>query len=267
MLNTDHAYRFIAHVDLADFGLFIVAVFMTAAVVKAIRSLSEWIVGKFPKKRMAVFEWVPLLNFLIYFVGIVGAFYIIFDPSQDLIIAFIISSFVATGFAAKEILASILSGIVLLVDKPFQVGDRITFQEYYGDILMIGLRSVKLLTLDESVVTIPNSRFLNDAVSSSSAGEVGMMTTVDVYVSPEADLYKSRDILHEETQKSTYVNGKQKVIIVGKEILGDNGIVSFMLTVKCILKDARREKAFQTDLLLEVNRAFKKAKIKLPAYG
>ena len=72
----------------------------------------------------------------------------------------------------------------------FQAGDRITFQDHYDNILSIGVRSVKILTLDESVVTIPNTRFLSDSVSLSSANDLGMMIAVDVHVSPEANLYK-----------------------------------------------------------------------------
>ena len=91
-----------------------------------------------------------------------------------------------------------------------------------------------------------------------------MMTTVDVYVSPEVDLFKIKEILEKESQKSKYVDPKGKIAIVGKEILGLNGTVSFGMTVKCILKDARLEKAFQTDFLLGINKEFKKNKIKLP---
>lgn len=264
MLSSEHAHRFIAHIDVMDIGLFILILFVISFVVKGIRYFSEWISKKYPSQRMVVFEWVPVLNFLIYFIGGFGAFYSVFEPSRELIIAFIISGFVAIGFAAKDVLTSIISGVILLIDKPFQVGDRVEFQGHYGEILKIGLRSVKLLTLDESLVTIPNNRFINEVVSSSSAGEIGMMTTVDVYVSPHADLYKVKEVLHKESQKSTYINTKGKIVIVGKEVLGVNGTVSFVMTVKCILKDARLEKAFQTEFLMGVNKEFKIQDVKLP---
>lgn len=263
MLTSTHASRFISQVDLIDVAFFIGAVTLISLVVKGIRSFSDWISEKFPSKRMVVFGWVPVVNFLLYFTGVFGSFYIIFEPSRKFLIAFIISGFVAIGFAVKDIMASIVGGIILLIDKPFQVGDRVTFQDYYGEILRIGLRSVKLLTLDESIVTIPNQRFISDAVSSSSAGELGMMTTVDVYVSRDADLYKIKEILQKETKKSKYVVSRGKIAIVGKEILGVNGTVSFAMTVKCILKDARLEKTFQTDFLIGAHNEFKLNNIQL----
>src|SRR3989344_2514671 len=190
MLTSDQAFRFFSQVNMIDIGLFTGSIVTIALIVTGIRRLSDWFSKKFPSKRMIIFEWIPILNFLLYFGGIFSAFYIIFEPRREFLIAFMVSSFVAIGFAIKDLVASIIGGIVLLMDRPFQVGDRISFQDYYGEILRIGLRSVKILTLDESIVTIPNQRFISEGVSSSSAGELGMMTTVDVYVPQEVDLYK-----------------------------------------------------------------------------
>ncbi len=257
MLNADHASRFLARVELAELGLLFIAIVIISLIVSGIRKLSAWLSKKFPKKRMLVLAWVPIFNFLLYFGGIFTAFYIIFSPSREFLIAFTISLFVAIGFGIKDIAASIIAGVILLLDKPFQIGDRVTFQDAYGEIIEIGLRCVKLLTLDESVVTIPNQRFISDVVSSSSAGELGMMTTVDVNIPLEADLYKVKEILEEESKKSTHIKTREKTVIVGKEVLGVNGVVSFVMTVKCILKDSRLEKAFQTDFLMAVNKAFK----------
>ena len=195
MLNADHASQFIARVDFIELTSFIFAIVVIALLVTIIRRVSNWFSKKFPTKRMFFLGWVPIFNFLLYFGGTFGAFYLIFNPSQNFLIAFMISIFVAIGFAIKDVAAAIIAGLILLIDKPFQVGDRVTFQDHYGEIKRIGLRSVKLLTLDESIVTIPNQRFITDVVSSSSAGELGMMTTVDVHVSLEADLYKIKQIL------------------------------------------------------------------------
>lgn len=263
MLTSDRASRFLSQMDLTDISLFVGAIIIVSLIVIGISRLSDWISEKFPSKRMVIFGWIPLIKFLLYFGGIFGSFYIIFEPKRELLIAFLISGGVAIGFAVKDIVASVIGGIILLMDKPFQVGDRITFQDHYGEILSIGLRSVKLLTLDESIVTIPNLRFISDTVSSSSAGMIGMMTTVDVYVSLNNDLHKVKEILYKVSEKNKHVDSRAKITIVGKEILGINGAVSFAMTTKCILKDARLEKAFQTDFLMDVNKQFKRHRIKV----
>lgn len=257
MAYSNYFYQFVNRINAKDIGLFIFSILVIGLFVTVIRRFSRWLSIRFPGQRMRVFAWVPVVNFSLYFIGILLSFYIIFHPRYELLIAVMMSGLIAFGFAVKDIVTSIIGGIVLLVDKPFQLGDRITFENYYGEVVQVGLRSTKLLTLDDSVVTIPNHRFLANVVSSSSAGDRRMMVVVDIYVSLDVDLHTIKNILQEESQKSHYVDPKEKAIIVGKEVLGVNGIVSVMLTVKCIIKDARFEQAFQTDLLLDVIKRFK----------
>ncbi len=253
--------KFISNVEIENVFIFILLLAVLIVSVKLIRIFSRIVTKKFPDKRMYVFQWIPVFNFSIYFIGIVIGIYVIFKPSQEVLLWFIASTIVAFALALKDILFSIIAGVVLLVDKPFQVGDRIAFNNEYGEIVSIGLRSVKLLTLDESIVTIPNSRFINDTVSSSSAGELNMMTTVDVYVAIDKDLNKIKATLEKIALESSYLNIERKPFVVIKEVLGIGGIISAMMTTKCILKDARKEKSFQTDFLISVNREFKNQNI------
>ncbi len=253
--------QFAASVDTINIVSFLALLAILIIVVKILDKISAIIIKKFPKKRMTIFQWIPALSFMIYLFGITIGAYLIFTPSHEVLLWFIASTIIATAFAFKDILASIIAGIILLIDKPFQVGDRITFEGAYGEITSIGIRSVKLLTLDESIVTIPNNRFINDVVSSSSAGQLGIMTTVDVHVSINENLDTVQDILKKVAQKSPYLEKKSAPIIVVKEVLGMNGVISAVMTAKCIIKDARKEKTFQTEFLIDVNRKFKSQKI------
>ena len=258
--------KFISNVEIENVFLFILLLAVLTVSVKLIRIFSKIVTKKFPKKRMYVCQWIPVFNFSIYFLGIVVGIYVIFEPSQEVFLWFVASTIVAFALALKDILFSIIAWVVLLVDKPFQVGDRITFNNEYGEIVSIGLRSVKLLTLDESIVTIPNSRFINDTVSSSSAGQLDMMTTVDVYVAIDKDLNKIKTILEKIALESSYLNTERNPFVVIKEVLGIGGIISAMMTTKCILKDARKEKSFQTDFLISVNQEFKNQNIQRTIY-
>ena len=253
--------KFISNVEIEHVVIFALLLAALIIVVKLVGMISRAIIKKFPKKRMYIFQWIPVFNFAIYFFGIVIGIDIIFEPSQEVILWFVASTIVTFAIAMKDILFSIVAGIVLLMDKPFQVGDRVTFNNEYGEVISIGLRSVKLKTLDESVVTIPNCRFINDTVSSSSAGELDMMTVVDIYVPIDNDLPKIKAILEETALESPYLNIKRKPFVVIKEVLGMGGVISAMMTTKCILKDARKEKAFQTDFLLSVNQELKNQNI------
>lgn len=253
--------RFISKINLTDVGLFVASILVIGLIGYSIRTASDCFAKKFPSKRMGVLAWVPVLNFTLYLVGVLGAFYIIFEPSKDLVMGLMVSGFVAFGFAIKDSVASIMAGVSLLTDKPFQLGDRVTFQDHYGEIVNIGLHSVKLKTLDDSIVTIPNKRFVSDVVKSNSAGELKMMVGVDIFVPLDADLYRIKEILEYQCANSKYIDGTKKISVTGKEILTEHGIVSFRMTTSGVLKDARFERAFQTDFVMAVNRTLKENSI------
>lgn len=255
--------RFISKINLSDIGLFIASVVAIALMGYLIRSVSEWFVKKYPAQRMGILAWVPVCTFALYLIGVLAAFYIIFEPTKQLLMGLAVSGFVAFGFAIKDSVASIMAGVSLLTDKPFQVGDRVTFQDQYGEIIQIGLRSVKLMTLDESIVTIPNKRFTTDIVKSNSAGELKMMVAADVYVPLEADLYTIKEVLLKECAKNQYVDTHKKITVTGREIVANNGSILFRMTTSCVLKDARHESAFQTEFVMAVNRTLKENSIVL----
>ena len=71
---------------------------------------------------------------------------------------------------------------MIMADRPFQVGDRVSFGGQYGDVTAIGLRSVRVRTLDDSVVTIPNNLFLTDVTTCGNYGVLHMQLHVDLYI-------------------------------------------------------------------------------------
>ena len=67
----------------------------------------------------------------------------------------------AVALAARSTLENFIGGITLFADKPVEVGDFCRLGEQLGVIESIGLRSVKVRSLDRTIVTIPNAEFAN----------------------------------------------------------------------------------------------------------
>jgi MscS family membrane protein len=70
----------------------------------------------------------------------------------------------AVALAAKDSIANFFGTLTILFDKPFQVGQRITIDQYDGIVENVGFRSTRIRTLTGHLVTIPNEKLVNSSV-------------------------------------------------------------------------------------------------------
>ena len=169
------------------------------------------------------------------------------------------------GFRSDgRFLASMIAGIIILVDRPFQVGDRISFGSYYGEVIEIGLRTVRLVTLDDNLVTIPNNKFLTDPVASGNAGALDMLVQVDFLIGADQNLELAKRLVGEALTASRYAYlEKPWVVVVSPITLGE--AVGLRLRAKVYVLDVKYEKALETDVTEQVAMAFRHHDIAPPA--
>ncbi len=72
------------------------------------------------------------------------------------LLAFISIAGIAVGFAARDTLENFISGITILMDKPFRIGDNIEVEDVYGTVDEITLRSTRIRTLNHEYMVLPN---------------------------------------------------------------------------------------------------------------
>jgi small-conductance mechanosensitive channel len=69
----------------------------------------------------------------------------------------------AVGLAAQDTIANVIAGFLIMLDKPFRIGDRIEFSDgTIGDVVDIGLRSTKIKNFDNNVIIVPNKNLVNE---------------------------------------------------------------------------------------------------------
>lgn len=245
--------------------LLFLGVFLLGLIVKVISSLGDKLENRFPSQRLLLAQTVTIASFFVYIIGGVYVFYGIVQPPKSLLIAVSGTMAVALGLSMKDLVASVVAGVILIFDRPFQVGDRVTFGGIYGQISTIGLRAVRLITLDDSVVTIPNSKFITEAVSSGNFGAIDMMIEVNFHVDFSSDIKRAREILFETAVTSPYIFLKKPVSLVLTEVDFANR-PSMQIRVKSYVLDVQFEKAFQTDMVARGNQALAKANIMRPKF-
>ena len=70
------------------------------------------------------------------------------------------------GFAAKDALSNLISGLFILWDRPFVIGDLVEIDGRYGRVDVITLRSTRVVTVDGKMLAIPNTEVVNTTVTS-----------------------------------------------------------------------------------------------------
>lgn len=232
--------------------------------VKFVSSVGVSLNKRIPSRRLLIAQTITIVSFGIYILGGGYLFYGVIQPPKELLLAVSGMFAVALGLSLKDLIASVVAGVILLFDRPFQVGDRVTFDGVYGEIQTIGLRAVRLVTLDDSLVTIPNSKFITDLVTSGNSGALDMQIEINFHLDLGTDLREARRLLHETAATSRYVFLKKPIAIVLSEVNFAER-PAMQVRVKCYVIDVRFEKALQTDILMRGNEALIRCGIKRPS--
>lgn len=225
-----------------------------------VKSLGE----TFTDRRLLLQKFATFFRFGVYIVAFLLVFFLSFEVDSRILTLMGGTAAVALGFALKDLVASVVAGVMIMFDRPFQVGDRVQFAGEYGDIKSIGLRSVRLVTLDDSLVTIPNNKFLNDITVSGNYGELFMMVAMDFYVGIDQDVSLARNLIRQATATSRYTYLAKPITIVVRQVIVE-GYMAVKLTLKAYVLDTQYERAFDTDINLRVLTAFREHGIRPPA--
>lgn len=222
--------------------------------------------GQSIAERRLTFQRInAFFHFFVYLMTVVIIVLVSFDFSPEVLALFGGAAVVAVGFATRDLLASLVAGVLIMFDRPFQLGDRVSFGGEYGDILSIGLRSVKLRTLDDCTVTIPNNLFLSEVTSSANSGQLEMQTVIDFYIGLDQDVLLARTLLREAAATSRHIYLPKPIDVLAFQQPLD-GCIAMKLQVKAYVLDTKYEKEFQTDIVLRAHRAFGEHGIKPPVF-
>lgn len=197
--------------------------------------------------RITIKSFIPVIKILGWLLLIFTVIAAVFKPPAATLLAFSASVGVAIGFASQDILKNIFGGIMILFDRPFKSGDKIEVGNYYGEVVEIGLRSTRITTPDDNLVSIPNSEIMNKAVSNANAGEANCQVVAEIYLPIDADTIMARKVATEAAQVSKYIYlNKPIVIIFTNEFKEKQSILK--MKVKAYVLDIRDEFKFKSEM-------------------
>jgi small-conductance mechanosensitive channel len=189
-----------------DLLIKIVSNLVIVFVIIIVFGITQLVIGRLFKKRLSP-QRTFIIKKTIKYTGFVMAALFLFksigvDTSALLGAAGVIG--IAVGFAAQTSVSSFICGLLLLSEKPFNVGDIITMNEILGVVLSVDLMSVKIRTFDNLYVRIPNETIFKSNVTNLTRFPVRRVD-LTLNVTYQADLEKVRNVLMGIAAKNPYV--------------------------------------------------------------
>ena len=98
------------------------------------------------------------------------------------------------GFAARDALSNLISGILIFIDRPFVLGDLVEVEGVYGKVDRITLRSTRVVTSDGRMLAVPNTEIINKTVASYT-NFPNLRIDIGLTIGVKEDIQKVREIL------------------------------------------------------------------------
>ena len=173
---------------------------------------------------------------------------------------------IAIGFAAKDTLSNLIAGILLIVDRPFEIGDRIEVwsapagSATWGDVIDIGLRATKIKTTDNIIIIIPNNEIMKRDIVNYTIINSKIRVRINIGVSYDADIEKTKSVILSVADSADWILKDPVPRVVVKNF----GESSVDLQLRVWIGDARKRMDTISYVIDRLKGEFDKAGIEIP---
>ncbi len=221
-------------------AILLFAVLAILATQRALPWLAKRLHGR---RRLFVLAMVPVLRLLFIVAAFSMIVPIVIEPSLQNMVALLGAAGLAIGFALKDLVSSLVAGVVAVGEMPYRNGDWIEIDGAYGEVRHVGMRIVKIVTPDDTVVSIPHSRLWTVPVFNANDGSPRLMCVADFYLHPRHDAARVKQVLADVALTSAYLHFGQPIVVIAQEKPWGT-----QYRLKAYPVDARQQFAFITDM-------------------
>ena len=167
----------------------------------------------------------------------------------------------AIGLAAQDTLSNMFAGFTLMADRPFRVGDRIRLATgETGDVQEVGMRATLIMTLDETLLVVPNSLLVKERVVNVSRPSRSVTTRLEVAVAYGTDLAVVRQVLTEAARITEHADPARapEVLVTRFADFAVNLLLVFWV------RDYAKQGLAVSQVYEEIERRFRERGIEIP---
>ena len=183
-----------------------------------VEHLIPWLAKRLPARmRMYLLPSIPVFRLAILIITFAMIVPMVIQTSLQNLIAILGFTAVALGFAFKDYISSLIAGIVAIYERPYRVGDWVTIDGAYGEVQSLSLRSLRLYTPDDTVVSIPHIKIWTTNIFNANDGNRNLLCVTHFYVDPDHDAARTRQTLHDVALTSPYLDLNQHIRVIVQE--------------------------------------------------
>ncbi|MFN7119128.1 MAG: mechanosensitive ion channel family protein [Saprospiraceae bacterium] len=237
--------------------------------------------GRFLKKSSSVIQNDPtnyqflhhFLTAIIYLIGFSMAVYMV--PNLRMVASSLLAGAgilaVAVGFASQQALSNIVSGVFIVMFKPFRINDRLRIRDNLSGIVEdITLRHTVIRNIENRRIIIPNSIINQEVIINATLNDEKIQKRLEIPISYQADIDKARAIITEEAMKHPLKidgrNDKQKAKGRPEVLVRVVDLGAYAVTLRAYVWAANHVDAFAMgcDLLESIKKRFDVEGIEIP---
>jgi small conductance mechanosensitive channel len=163
------------------------------------------------------------------------------------------------GFAARDALSNLISGILIFVDRPFVVGDLVEIEDHYGKVSEITLRSTRIITSDGKMLAVPNTEVINKTVASYT-NFPHLRLDIPVTIGVDEDIERARHLLLELVMDNPDYLDDPPARVVTKA-LNDYNV---QIELQAWIRDERQHVDMRSELREQAFNALNQAGVDMP---
>jgi len=163
-------------------------------------------------------------------------------------------------------LSNLIAGVLLIIDRPFEIGDRIEVwsapsgSATWGDVIDIGLRATKIKTTDHIIIIIPNNEIMKRDIVNYTSISTKIRVRINVGVAYDADIEKAKDLIKDVAGEAAWISKEPPPKVVVRNF-GDSSVD---LQLRVWIDNARKRMDTISYITDKVKAAFDKNGIEIP---
>jgi small-conductance mechanosensitive channel len=215
------------------------------AALRYVTQLLTFLGQRTPRMRFLTLLAAPIIRILAWFGAFIFAIEVL-APTRDAFLAALGSATIAIALGAQDLVKNLIGGLVIVTDRPYQMGDRVRMGDAYGEVQHVGLRSTKIMTPDDTLVTIPNSEILDSFSHNANAGVPEAMVVTEVHLPADVDPNLALEIGELAAITSPYTLMRKRRQILFKDQFSEAPYTT--LVIKAYAYDHRWEPNMMSDI-------------------